>query len=308
MLKKFVSLSVLSAMLISAVSCGNATTSLYRSRNSLGDQITTNMNKVMNDAERNVSTNRMVTNNTYGTKIYTNKISNGYANNYSKLNSDYNYNGVERMSTARNVTGANLVGSMTPVQKTNTMTSMPVKTNTMTTMPTRTNVVTQNTALDVTTPVRKSNTMTTIPAKNTTVTTAKKANTMTTVPVKNNTVTTVKKANTMTTLPVKSNLTANTNTTTVPRITTSLNTAYNTPYRTVNGNVVTTDTKSRFMSNSVDRVLNTANAAVNNVTAPNNTTLATDTTITSTTNANTAYPSGMSGAVAGSDVSPMIIA
>ncbi len=288
MLKKFVSLSVLSALLVSTVSCGNATTSLYRSKNSLGDQISANMNKVMNDAERNM--NGTATN-TYGNRVYTNKISNGYANEYSKLSTDYNYNGVER--NIANRTGANLMNSMTPVQKTNTMTTIPA----------RNNVVVEKTAVDINPTARKANTMTTIPVKNV-----------------NTVATPVRKTNTINTIPAKTVVTT-------PKTATSLNTAYNTPYRTVNGEAVTTDTKSRYMSNSVDRVLNSANNTVNNVTntmtpvpskaivntAPtatrtnmNSTPLATNTT--TNTIADNSYVTGTAGALTGSDVSPMIIA
>lgn len=151
MLRKVLSLSVVSAILVSTVACGGSTTSLYRGTEDLGDQISNNISKIIDDAEKNMENiaNDSQRYDTYDTanRIYTN--GNGYINNYSKLNSDYNYNGVSTNyssgedSNKTSTTSKKVQNNLTnTVPKTNTITSIPVdeedtvpKTNTIATFP-----------------------------------------------------------------------------------------------------------------------------------------------------------------------------
>lgn len=160
MLRKVLSLSVVSAILVSTVACGGSTTSLYRGTEDLGDQISNNISKIIDDAEKSMENipNDNQRYDTYDTKnrIYT--TGNGYMNNYSSLNKDYNYNGVSTkyedsigntdMSSNNNLTNktsSKLQNNLTnTVPKTNTITSMSVdnednqtvpKTNTIATFP-----------------------------------------------------------------------------------------------------------------------------------------------------------------------------
>ncbi len=160
MLKKALSLTALAAVLVTSVSCGSTTTSMYSSTETLGRQISNNINKIVNDAERGAT--KVTTGTTYnnGNRIYTNN-NKGYANTYTRLNSDYNYNGVAlNNNTMPEVTTVRNSGRMqanlnnlnnTTVRKSNTMTSIPSdrlmtknevkKSNTITNMPVTNNAM-----------------------------------------------------------------------------------------------------------------------------------------------------------------------
>ncbi len=129
MRKKLLSLSLATLVLASSASCGGATTSLYRGTSSLGDKISNNINKIINDTEENMNNAKDMTfNNTYstdfyGNRVYTNKLSNGYANEYTKI--DTNYNGVEK----RFSTDAIENNISNTVKKSNSMDVIPIKNN-----------------------------------------------------------------------------------------------------------------------------------------------------------------------------------
>lgn len=145
MVKNILSLSVASAILISVTACGSTTTSLYRGAENIGDQVSDSISKIIDDADKNMNnmTNDYYSyDNTYDTanRIYT--TGNGYINDYSRLNSDYNYNGVSLRSseTANDIDEnkssklqnnlsniADLEVDEDTISKTNTITSIPTK-------------------------------------------------------------------------------------------------------------------------------------------------------------------------------------
>lgn len=157
MLKKVLSLSAVTAILVGSVSCGSTTTSMYNSRKSLGDQISNNISKLMDNSNDVVTKTPYNTYNT-GNRLYTNN-NNGYVNNYDDLNDEYNYNGV----VLNNTNGVEL----------NNTNSMSNNTRRL-----------QNNLSNLT--VKKSNTLTKVPATNTVNdvdnTTVKKTNTLTKIP------------------------------------------------------------------------------------------------------------------------------
>lgn len=93
MLKKIVSLCVVSTLLVSTVACGSPskkTTSIYRSGNSLGDQISNNISRIVNDAERQIEMPTAY-NNTYRTdEVVTRNMTNNTTNMTNKMTNNVN--------------------------------------------------------------------------------------------------------------------------------------------------------------------------------------------------------------------------
>lgn len=93
MLKKVISLCVVSTILVSSVACGSPskkTTSLYRDGNSLGDQISNNISRIVNDAERQIES-PAVYNNTYRTdEVITRNMTNNTNNMNRKMTNNVN--------------------------------------------------------------------------------------------------------------------------------------------------------------------------------------------------------------------------
>ncbi len=124
MLKKMLSLSIATVAVASTISCGSATTSLYKGTNTLGDSISNNINKIMNDAEDSLdNVNDM--SDTYNQKIYTNKITNGYSNRYSTKDT-YNYNGVQRQRSNSVIQNSLDNDDNVPIKKSNNMEVIPL--------------------------------------------------------------------------------------------------------------------------------------------------------------------------------------